>query len=178
MRKARVMPKFSVIILFLLSSWSAMSIAQDKIQWMSIEEAEELAQTSENPKKIFIDVYTDWCGWCKKMDQLTFNNPAVSNYMNATFYMVKFNAESKDDVNVKGMTFSFVPSGRRGYHELAVALTQGKLSYPTVVFLNPELNMITPLPGFRTADPFLQIAKFIGDNIYQNTSWEDYVKSD
>lgn len=112
------------------------------------------------------------------MDQLTFNNPAVSNYMNATFYMVKFNAESKDDVNVKGMTFSFVPSGRRGYHELAVALTQGKLSYPTVVFLDPELNMITPLPGFRTADPFLQIAKFIGDNIYQNTSWEDYVKSD
>ena len=76
------------------------------------------------------------------------------------------------------MTFSFVPSGRRGYHELAVALTQGKLSYPTVVFLDPELNMITPLPGFRTAGPFLQIAKFIGDNIYQNTSWEDYVKSD
>ena len=166
------MPKVSLVILFLLSSWNVKSIAQDKIQWISIEEAEELAQKSENPKKIFIDIYTDWCGWCKKMDQLTFNNPAVSNYM------VKFNAESKDDVNVKGMTFSFVPSGRRGYHELAVALTQGKLSYPTVVFLDPELNMITPLPGFRTADPFLQIAKFIGDNIYQNTSWEDYVKSD
>ena len=86
--------------------------------------------------------------------------------MNSTFYMVKFNAESKDDINIKGMTFSFVSSGRRGYHELAVALTQGKLSYPTVVFLDSELNMITPLPGFRTAEPFLQIATFIGNNIY------------
>lgn len=167
--------RYILIFLFL---WSATSNAQGRIEWMSIEEAEALVKTADNPKKIFIDVYTDWCGWCKKMDQMTFNNPEVSDYMNANFYMVKFNAESKDDVFVKGTTFSFVPSGRRGYHELAVALTQGKLSYPTVVFLDPELNMITPLPGFRTAQPFLQVAKFIGDNVYQHTSWEDYVKSD
>jgi thioredoxin-related protein len=167
-----------ILIFFLFFSWSATSNAQSGIEWMSIEEAEALVKTADNPKKIFIDVYTDWCGWCKKMDQVTFNNPEVSDYMNANFYMVKFNAESKDDVFVKGTTFSFVPSGRRGYHELAVALTQGKLSYPTVVFLDPELNMITPLPGFRTAQPFLQVAKFIGDNVYQHTSWEDYIKSD
>ena len=167
-----------ILIFFLFFSWRATSNAQGGIEWMSIEEAEALVKTADNPKKIFIDVYTDWCGWCKKMDQVTFNNPEVSDYMNANFYMVKFNAESKDDVFVKGTTFSFVPSGRRGYHELAVALTQGKLSYPTVVFLDPELNMITPLPGFRTAQPFLQVAKFIGDNVYQHTSWEDYVKSD
>jgi len=167
-----------ILIFFLFFSWSATSNAQSGIEWMSIEEAEVLVKTADNPKKIFIDVYTDWCGWCKKMDQVTFNNPEVSDYMNANFYMVKFNAESKDDVFVKGTTFSFVPSGRRGYHELAVALTQGKLSYPTVVFLDPELNMITPLPGFRTAQPFLQVAKFIGDNVYQHTSWEDYIKSD
>ena len=167
-----------ILIFLLFFSWSASSNAQGRIEWMSIEEAEALVKTENNPKKIFIDVYTDWCGWCKKMDQVTFNNPEVSDYMNANFYMVKFNAESKDDVFVKGTTFSFVPSGRRGYHELAVALTQGKLSYPTVVFLDPELNMITPLPGFRTAQPFLQVAKFIGDNVYQHTSWEDYIKSD
>ena len=167
-----------ILILLLFFSWSATSSAQDGIEWISIEEAEVLVKTADNPKKIFIDVYTDWCGWCKKMDQVTFNNPEVSDYMNANFYMVKFNAESKDDVFVKGTTFSFVPSGRRGYHELAVALTQGKLSYPTVVFLDPELNMITPLPGFRTAQPFLQVAKFIGDNVYQHTSWDDYIKSD
>ncbi len=167
-----------ILIFLLFFSWSATSNAQGRIEWMSIEEAEALVKTADNPKKVFIDVYTDWCGWCKKMDKVTFNNPEVSDYMNANFYMVKFNAESKDDVFVKGTTFSFVPSGRRGYHELAVALTQGKLSYPTVVFLDPELNMITPLPGFRTAQPFLQVAKFIGDNVYQHTSWEDYIKSD
>ncbi len=167
-----------ILIFLLFFSWSATSNAQGRIEWMSIEEEEALLQSAHNPKKIFIAVYTDWCGWCKKMDQVTFNNPEVSDYMNANFYMVKFNAESKDDVFVKGTTFSFVPSGRRGYHELAVALTQGKLSYPTVVFLDPELNMITPLPGFRTAQPFLQVAKFIGDNVYQHTSWEDYIKSD
>ena len=62
--------------------------AQD-VEWLSWNEAVERAQTDQNPKKIFVDVYTDWCGWCKKMDKDTFQNPEVANYMAANFYMVK-----------------------------------------------------------------------------------------
>jgi thioredoxin-related protein len=147
--------------------------AQD-IKWLSWDEAVQLSQTDAKPKKMFIDVYTDWCGWCKKMDKETFQNPEVSKYMQENFYMVKLDAEGKDPIEYKGNTFKFVPSGRRGYHELAAALLQGKLSYPTVVFLDEEMNMLSPVPGYQQVQPFMQIAKYFGDNIYKDKDWQSY----
>ena len=86
--------------------------AQEKIQWMSIEKAYELTQSEENPKKIFIDVYTDWCGWCKRMDKATFQKPEVAAYMNEHYYNVKFNAEQKEDITILNNTFTFVAQPR------------------------------------------------------------------
>ncbi|WP_306013370.1 MULTISPECIES: thioredoxin family protein [unclassified Allomuricauda] len=147
--------------------------AQD-INWISWEEAVQLSQTDAQPKKIFVDVYTDWCGWCKKMDKDTFQNPQVSQYMQDNFYMVKMDAEGKDPIQYQGKTFKFVPSGRRGYHELAAALLQGKMSYPTVVFLDEDFNMLSPVPGYQKVEPFMQIAKYFGDNIYKDKDWQSY----
>ncbi|MBA4746468.1 MAG: thioredoxin family protein [Muricauda sp.] len=147
--------------------------AQD-IQWISWEEAVQLSKTDAQPKKIFVDVYTDWCGWCKKMDKNTFQHPEVSKYMQENFYMVKMDAEGKDPIEYQGKTFKFVPSGRRGYHELAAALLQGKMSYPTVVFLDEQLNMLSPVPGYQQVEPFMQIAKYFGDNIYKDKDWQSY----
>ncbi|MBO0341683.1 MAG: DUF255 domain-containing protein [Bacteroidota bacterium] len=147
--------------------------AQD-IQWISWEEAVELSKTDAQPKKIFVDVYTDWCGWCKKMDKNTFQHPDVSKYMQDNFYMVKLDAEGKDPIEYQGKTFKFVPSGRRGYHELAAALLQGRMSYPTVVFLDEQLNMLSPVPGYQQVEPFMQIAKYFGENIYKDKDWESY----
>lgn len=169
-----ISPKISqlfVVFLFLLSSSTLLG---QKVQWMSWEEAAQLAATEENPKKIFIDVYTDWCGWCKKMDKDTFQNAEVAAYMTENFYMVKLDGEGKDPINFKGKTFKFVPSGRRGYHEFALALLQGRLSYPTVVFLDENLNMLSPVPGYQKPKPFLNIARYFGDNIYLRKDWKTY----
>tara|TARA_B100000900_G_scaffold28213_1_gene21748 strand:- start:216 stop:728 length:513 start_codon:yes stop_codon:yes gene_type:complete len=149
-------------------------LAQEKIQWMSIEDAYELTLTEENPKKIFIDVYTDWCGWCKRMDKATFQNEEVATYMNEHYYNVKFDAEQKESIEILGNTFEFVTQGKRGYHELAVALLNGKMSYPTVVFLNRKFEMLSPVPGYQEPAGFMNIAKYFGDNIYLETSWQDY----
>ena len=141
---------------------------------MSIEDAYELTLTEENPKKIFIDVYTDWCGWCKRMDKATFQNEEVATYMNEHYYNVKFDAEQKESIEILGNTFEFVTQGKRGYHELAVALLNGKMSYPTVVFLNRKFEMLSPVPGYQEPAGFMNIAKYFGDNIYLETSWQDY----
>ena len=165
------MRKFALLLLL---SLTAISNAQEKIQWMSIEEAYALTLTEASPKKIFIDVYTDWCGWCKRMDKATFQNPEVAAYMNEHYYNVKFDAEQKESIEMLGNIFEFVPQGNRGYHELAAALLNGKMSYPTVVFMNPKFEILSPVPGYQEAGPFMNIAKYFGDNIYTEKSWQDY----
>jgi Thioredoxin-related protein len=164
---------FTQISLFFLLLVGLQANAQD-IKWLSWEQAVKLSETDAKPKKMFIDVYTDWCGWCKKMDKDTFQNPEVSKYMQANFYMVKLDAEGKAPIEYKGKTFKFVPSGRNGYHELAAALLQGQLSYPTVVFLDEEMNMLSPVPGYQKVEPFMQIAKYFGENIYKDKDWQTY----
>ncbi len=148
--------------------------AQEKIQWMSIEKAYELSLTEENPKKIFIDVYTDWCGWCKRMDKATFQKPEVAAYMNEQYYNVKFNAEQKEDITILNNTFTFVAQGQRGYHELAAALLNGKMSYPTVIFMNHKFEMLSPVPGYQEPAQFMKVANFFGSDAYKNTDWKDY----
>ena len=157
--------------LFFISNWA---IQAQEATWMSWEEAVQKAASDSQPKKLFIDVYTDWCGWCKKMDQDTFQDPEVAAYMAENFYMVKLDAEQKDPIEYGGKTYTYVASGRRGYHQLAAALLQGQLSYPTVVFLDEDLRMLSPVPGYQKPVEFLKIAKYFGEDIYKQKDWEAY----
>ncbi len=145
---------------------------ENPVQWMTFEQAIEKSKTEKRP--VFIDVYTDWCGWCKVMDKNTFSDPQVSKLLNEKFYAVKFNAEQHEDVVFQGTTFKFVPSGGKGYHQLAAALLNNQLSYPTVVFLNEDFGMIQPLPGYKKADEFHKIAQFIGEGYYKTVKWDAF----
>lgn len=161
---------FLVVIIGLLT----FTTSAQEVNWLSWNEATALAATDKNPKKIFVDVYTDWCGWCKKMDKDTFQNAEVAAYMSNNFYMVKLDGEGKEPIDFKGKTYKYVPSGKRGYHEFAAALMQGRLSYPTVVFMDAQFNMLSPVPGYQKPDPFLNIARYFGDNIYLEKDWKTY----
>lgn len=165
--------KKMIIILLVLVSFALN--AQEKIQWMDFEEA--VAACGETPKKIFIDVYTDWCGWCKRMDQTTFQDPAVVKYMNEYFYAVKFDAERADTVRFQG--FDFVPGpsqfGRKGSHQLAAAMLQNKMSYPSYVIFNEELREIQVIPGYQESKTFLPILQFFGENAYKSKTWKEFL---
>ena len=135
------------------------------ITWMSMNEA--LAANQKEKKLIFIDVYTDWCGWCKVMDRETFSQAAVIDYMNENFYCVKLNAEKYEEVvNVRGQEFKLVDAGKRNIHTLAYALLDGQMSYPSYVYLNGDLERIRISKGFKKTDPFLLEL----ENIVQNNS--------
>ncbi len=161
-------------IVFVFTLLFAITLNAQEINWLTWEEAVALTKNEGNSKKVFIDVYTDWCGWCKKMDKDTFQHPEVAAYMQENFHMVKMDGEGKEPIKYQGKTFKYVPSGRRGYHELAAALLQGRLSYPTVVFLDEDLNMLSPVPGYQKVQPFLQIARYFGEDIYKTQDWKTY----
>ena len=146
-----------------------------KINWLSWEEALKLYE--KKPRKFLVDVYTDWCGWCKRMDKATFQQAHIADYVNQNYYAVKFNAETKTDITFNGKVFKFVKNGMRGYHELAKEITRGRLSYPTIVFLDEKLDIIQPIPGFKGPDDFEQIITYFGENEHMKTPWEVYKKN-
>lgn len=170
---------FSAIVV--LTGMLAMNVAETpapaetEVNWMTFEEAVEKSKTEK--RKIFIDVYTDWCGWCKVMDKKTFSDAKVARILNENFYPVKFNAEQTADVVFNGTTFKNVGQGGRGTHQLASALLSNKLSYPTVVFLDEQFRIIQPLPGYREAPEFHKIAQFIGEDHYKTVKWEEWQKN-
>lgn len=159
------------------SSWNMVeSEPSERINWVTLEEADQLRQTE--PRKILIDVYTDWCGWCKRMDATTFRDPELVKYVNENYYAVKLDAEQKEPITIGGKTYEYDPNvGRRGVHKIAEELLQGRMSYPTIVFLDERMNMIQPLPGFRKADEMQPILEYLATEAYKSTPWEEWLKN-
>ena len=142
------------------------------ITWLTWDQM--VAANKVKPKKVIIDVYTEWCGWCKHMDKTTFKDPKVVKYISDNFYAVKLDAEQKANIVHDGHTFKFVKQGRRGYHGLAAALLENKLSYPSIVYLNEKFQRILISPGFKKVDGMLLELEFTDKEIYNEKTWGDY----
>lgn len=164
-----------LVIALLISIGSWKSVEEVEVEWLTFEEAIVLHE--EAPKKLLIDLYTDWCGWCKVMDRETYSKSEIADYINKNFYPVKFNAEQRQSVEFNGHTFEYIAQGRRGVHELAAALTNNQLSYPTTVFMDEELRIIQPIAGYLKPKQLEPILLYIGDDHFKSTKWEDFKKN-
>lgn len=155
---------FSLALLSFESSNSKTEITSNEtkgIHWMTIQEA--LEKHKIEPRMWVIDFWTDWCGWCKRMDKGTFSDPTIGKFVNENYYAVSFDAEQKEDITIEGRTYKFKNVGRRGYHELAAELMGGKMSYPTVVFLTNQRQVLHRLVGYQTKQEFHPIVKFLNE---------------
>ncbi len=133
------------------------------VQWTNLELA--VAKAADQQKAILIDVYTDWCGWCKKMDKEVFADPAVSEVLAKSFATAKVNGESRESFTFRGQKTDGV----------GIARAFGVRGYPAIIFLDAKGEMLTMIPGFMDAQKFLPVVLFIGNREYEKMEWEAYL---
>ncbi|MES2566935.1 MAG: DUF255 domain-containing protein [Bacteroidota bacterium] len=146
------------------------------VNWISFEEAYKLCK--KNPRPVMVDVYTTWCGPCKMMRTQTFGNAQIAAYINANFYSVKFDAETKDSVKFDKYIFvSTDATNPKAPHQFAASILDNQLAYPSIVFLNNQIQRLDILKGFMAPKNFEPILNYYGSGEYQKTKWEDFQKS-
>ncbi len=164
--------KLLTIIIVLFTS----TLHAQEVKWLSFDDAS--VEMQQKPKKIIIDVYTDWCSWCKKMDQTTFADPVIAAYMDKFYYSVKFNAESDDSLVFKGRTFKNPnPTDARSVHQFAKAVLQGKLSYPSYVLMDENFNIVQVIVGYKSPEQLEPVLHYFQTESYKTTKWPDYEAS-
>ncbi len=159
------------IVALLLACLGTTAFAQ--IQWVSFEEAMALAKKDGKP--VLVDVYTDWCGWCKRLDATTYRDSAVVAFINAHFHATKFNAETTDKITYHDTVYV----NQNKTHDLAIKLLDGRLSYPTTLFIVvDEINDYTAaVPGYQTRESIQPYLFYFSEKVYSSRSlWESFLK--
>ena len=133
----------SIFAIFFLQCASSSAQKADQIHWLSFEELEAALQVQ--PKQVFIDFYTDWCTYCRKMDQSVFTKPEVIDLLNENYYAVRFDAETTSEVRFGGRTFinDQMETSRNPIHQIAqlLASREGRFAPPTLVILDTAFNV-------------------------------------
>ncbi|MBT8325095.1 MAG: thioredoxin fold domain-containing protein [Winogradskyella sp.] len=170
------MKKQFIIAIMLVIAATYSAVAQE-INWVTLDEALKLQKKA--PKKIMMDVYTNWCGPCKMLDRNTFQNTDVVKYVNENYYAVKFNAEGNSEIKFDDKTFTnpnFDPAKtnrRNSPHEFTRYLQVN--AYPTIVFFDEAANFITPVRGYQNPQQLeLYLKLFKSDKHKEMKTQEDF----
>jgi len=170
---------FAIGLTLFATGFSQQQSLMPPVQWLSFEDAlmlnAERAAYGLPTKKIFIDVYTDWCGWCKRMDATTLSHPVIADMLNRDWIPVKLDAERQDTVIINNQVFvQENPGVQRSPHQLAQALLQGQIGYPSLVLIDEMGRPIQVIPGYKTAPQLEMLLNFFSSNAYKTTGWEDF----
>lgn len=167
--KIKLISLLALVAILSLTGFKKAPSEEVGVNWVTLEQAQELQKTE--PRPILIDVYTTWCGPCKKMSKTTFADESIVEYINSKYYAVKFDAESNETIRFKEEDYK---SPRRT-HSFANYL---KISgYPSSVFMNEKLETLANVPGYLSKKEYLPLLKFFGDGHYKTTKWVDYLKT-
>lgn len=165
MKKAMIKTVILSLATLLLISKGMMANEKKSVDWIDFEQA--ITKAAKENKHIVVDFYTDWCSWCKVMDEQTYRNSEIVQYGNQKFLFAKINAESDAKISYKGQQFTC--------REFTAAL--GIRGYPATVFLNEKGEFITKISGFIQPDQFMPILEYLEGKYYDKMSFDDFMKT-
>lgn len=107
-----------------------------QVSFINQDLAQAIDQAKKDRKHILVDVYADWCGWCKKMDATTFKDQEVADFIDRNMIALKINSE-----HGQGKAF---------------AQKYGVKGLPTMVYLDHQGGLVRTVPGFKNAADLLK----------------------
>lgn len=147
-------------------SYSLLVNASPLVGWKSFQES--LPEAGDADKKILVDIFAASCGWCRKMQEEAYTNTEVLEFVSDNFIPARLDIEVLDDtLSYKDLSLS---SGQLAYGF-------GATGTPTTVFLMPNGDYITRLPGYAPTDEFLRVLKYIASDAFLNQTYEEFAKS-
>ncbi|MBW6481636.1 MAG: thioredoxin family protein [Vicingaceae bacterium] len=111
------------------------------IQFKKTNWNEVLSMAKKENKLIFMDIYATWCGPCKRLKANTFSDAEVGNLYNQKFINVAFDGEKGEGVEL--------------------ARKYGVRSYPTLLFLDGNGNIVKRTVGYHNAKEFIELGKTV-----------------
>jgi thioredoxin-related protein len=135
------------------------------LKWQGWDAGLRAAGKSQRP--VLVDVYTDWCGWCRRMDRDVYAREDVRDYLSRRFVTVKLDAEAADEASYEG----------KAYTSRSLAGRFRVTGYPTTLFLRANGEHLVNVPGYIPADRFLLLLRYIGEGAMdRGQSFDDFVK--
>jgi len=139
------------------------SPVQASVEWRGWDAGLEEARRLNRP--ILVDVYTQWCGWCKRMDRDVYSRPDVRDYLASKFVTIKIDAEAKTPAHYEG----------HDHTSRSLAALFRVTGYPTTLFLRPDGKHLVNVPGYVEADSFMHLLRYVGDGyLDRGVTWEDF----
>jgi thioredoxin-related protein len=112
------------------------------------------------------------------MDANTFSDPVIAEYMTEHFWPVKLDAETKDTITINGQVYvNPRPGTRRSSHQLAIAILNRRMSYPSFAFLDENVKLITVLPGYNPPEKLEPVLHYIAEEAYKEESFQDFLQT-
>jgi thioredoxin-related protein len=127
-----------------------------------------LREAGSSSKPVLVDVHTEWCGWCKRMNRDVYARKDVREYLQKHFVTISLDAEGGEAAQYEGKTFT----------SRSLAARFRVTGYPTTIFLAPDGAHLANVPGYIPAERFLLLLRYIGDgHLDRGVAFDDFVKS-
>jgi len=157
---------------FAQSNPKAESSSSDKsLVWHKYDKALELA--AKQDKHVMVFFTTSWCGYCKKMKKSTFTDNDVYKIMSGDFVLAVVDGDSQNKVKVTDRDGIV-----REITERQLSRSYGVKGFPTTLFLKPDGTAIAPISGYRGADEFALVLRFISTDSWETMSFSDFAKKE